>query len=239
MARAARRDTRGGGDTRGSGPGPGGPATPRRPVPGPQSGPFPPTSPRPPPPRGPPDPEASESPGTKVGGRPRAPAVGSTVVNLPRPEDGGVPGPGTFSTASPAGQAPPLDSSSRRGRPGRGNPQGRPCTSGPGPTGPSRPGHQANARRCCSSVPSIEPHPGVDTSRSHPLHPDDRPLGPGAQEKGRRARARTRGDAHTHTHATYALQTHRCSHRPTLAPIHSNTRMHAPAHRGRRPRKTW
>ncbi|XP_044090632.1 collagen alpha-1(I) chain-like [Neovison vison] len=103
------------GDTRASGPGPGAPATPRRPVPCPPSGPLPPLP-------------------TKVGGGPRAPAVGSTVRSTSRGQrTEGSRGPGTLATRlSLPVQAPALDSSSRRGRPGRGNPQGRPCASGPG-----------------------------------------------------------------------------------------------------------
>lgn len=50
------------------------------------------------------------------------------------------------------------------GRPGTGQPHVCPCSPGPGPFPAER--DRANAPHCCSSLPSIGPDPGVDTSRS-------------------------------------------------------------------------
>ena len=97
------------------------------------------------------------------------------------------------------------------GRPGTGQPHVCPCSPGPGPFPAER--DRANAPHCCSSLPSIGPDPGVDTSRSlssAPSQPASRAWGIEGEKN----------HTHTHTH-THTLRTRSKTH------LHSQTRAHA------------
>ena len=120
-------------------------------------------------------------------------------VHLPRPEDGGVPGTGHRALqrglrlwTAPAGGPTPTRAPALQD-PGRSQPTGTP----------------GQREHCSSSFPSLGPEPTVDTSRSHPRHPDDRALMPGALEKPEVPQTRTHTHSLTHivslTHTTKTL----------------------------------
>ncbi|XP_045850770.1 collagen alpha-1(I) chain-like [Meles meles] len=177
-------------------------------------------------------PKASEGPGTKVGGGPRAPAVGSTVrSHLPRPDSEGSRTPGPSPPPLLPAQAPTLDSSLRRGRPGRGTPRGAPAPPDPGRSQPTGTPGPRTTLLLLFPVHRLRSQSGHLPGHIHCT------LTTGLSDLGhkRRENKRARRDA-TRAHTLRTLKkTHLKSHRPTLVRIHSNARTHAPAHRGRRP----
>ncbi|XP_045850769.1 basic proline-rich protein-like [Meles meles] len=116
---------------------------------------------------------ASKHQGRRWRRDPRAPALGSTARSTSRDQrtegsraPGPSPRPGLHLWTAPAGGATPTHAHVLQD-PGRSQPMGTP----------------GQRKHCSSPFPSIGPQATVDTSQSHPRHPDDGTLMPGALER--------------------------------------------------------
>lgn len=152
------------------------------------------------PPRGPPDPRGLRGPRHQGRRRPAGTGRGvNSEVPPPAARHRGVPDTGTLATASPAGPGSNSGQLPPEGQAGEGHPPGAPLRRRTRAV-PSRPGHQAHARHCCSSSPSIRSDPRVDTSPVTSTAPS-RPASPtwGTREGKTSARAEM-----PHAHTRYA-----------------------------------